>query len=70
MVDPTEILWGDLLSRESSRIQQTFNTLNSEEQTAILAHLKRMSSDPNWNPDQVRSAKTAIRALESTDAVL
>ena len=70
MVDPTEILWDGLLSRESSRIQQTFKTLDAEERTAILAHLIRMSSKPDWHPEQVRSAKAAIRALVSTDVVL
>ena len=70
MVDPTEILWDGLLSRESSRIQQTFKTLDAEERTAILAHLKRMSREPDWHPEQVRSAMAAIRALESTDVVL
>ncbi|MCH7662335.1 MAG: hypothetical protein IH859_00505 [Chloroflexi bacterium] len=70
MADLIEILWDDLFSRESSRIQQAFDTLNAEERTAILAHLKRMSSEPDWHPEQVRSAKAALQALESTDGRL
>ena len=70
LADLIEILWDDLFSRESSRIQQAFDTLNAEERTAILAHLKRMSSEPDWHPEQVRSAKAALQALESTDGRL
>ena len=70
MVDPIEILWDDLLSRESRRIQQAFETLSADERSAILAHLKRMSSEPDWHPEQARSAKTALQALESADGVL
>ena len=61
--DPLEILWDNLLSRQPERVRAAFSTLTSAEQQAVLDHLKRMSQEPGWHPEQRRSAQTALDAL-------
>ena len=62
--DDLEALWDALLSREADLIRQAFNALRAEEKQAILAHLKRMTSEPGWHPEQVASARAALEALK------
>lgn len=62
--DDLEALWDALLSREADLIRQAFNALRAEEKKAILAHLKRMTSEPGWHPEQVASARAALEALK------
>lgn len=62
--DEIEALWEDLLSRQEALIHQAFNQLDFQEQRAILNHLSRMVSEPGWHPEQVASARAAIKALK------
>lgn len=61
--DALEKLWDGLLSRQDSQIQSAYKELTSEEQDAVLEHLRRMVSEPGWHPEQRLSAQAALRAL-------
>ncbi len=58
-----EDIWEALLSRETEQIRHAYDGLSAEEQQAVLAHLKRMTSEPGWHPEQVLSAQAALKAI-------
>lgn len=61
-IDPLELLWDRLLSREPELIQQAFASLEPVERQAISAHLERMAGEPGWQPEQRASAQAALDA--------
>ncbi len=61
--DFLELLWEDLLSRQTERVRAAFAGLLPAEQKAVLAHLQRMSDEAGWHPEQRRSAQAALQAL-------
>jgi hypothetical protein len=63
MSEPIETFWEEILSRQTERIQAAFSTLSEEEKEAVFNHLKRMTREPGWHPEQVNSAKKALEAL-------
>jgi hypothetical protein len=60
-----ENLWNDLLSRDAIKAQAAFSRLEIEEQQDVLLHLKRMTTDQGWHPEQRASAAAALEALAS-----
>ncbi len=58
--DELEALWDALLSRQEELIQQAFTKLDRQDQQAIINHLKRIVSEPGWQPEQVTSARIAL----------
>jgi hypothetical protein len=58
-----EYVWDGILSRDSRRIVQTFLSLDEQSKETVLAHLKRMTSESGWHPEQVKSAQTALDAI-------
>ena len=58
----TEI-WDELLSREAERVLAAYGGLPAEEQAAVVAHLRRMTTEAGWHPEQVHSAQAALKAL-------
>lgn len=63
MSDPIETFWEEILSRQHERIQIAFRSLSEDEKAAVLNHLKRMTSEPRWHPEQIASASKALEAL-------
>lgn len=61
--DQLEQLWDGLLSRQPEQIQRAFATLTPGDQMGVLAHLKRMATEPGWHPEQRASALAALAAL-------
>lgn len=61
-----EAIWDGLLSRQPEMIRATYARLTGEEQTAVLAHLHRMATEPGWHAEQITSAKAALEALVSS----
>ena len=57
-------IWSEILSREPTRIRETFKQLNSAEKIAVRAHLILMTSEPGWHPEQVKSASIAVDAIK------
>jgi hypothetical protein len=62
--DELENLWDGLLSRQADLILRAFNSIDKEGKEAVIQHLKRMSTELGWHPEQVASAKSALDALE------
>ena len=67
-MDPLQILWDALLSREPERIRAAFAGLDGSAQTDVLAHLRRMALEPDWHPEQRASALAALDALGQNTA--
>lgn len=63
-----EELWDAILSRETTRIHETWRHLNREERSSLLAHLERMVSEDGWHPEQVLSAQSALDAIRALTA--
>ena len=59
-----EILWDALLSRDPNQVRAAFSVLDPDSQKTVLAHLRRMAEEDGWHPEQVKSARTALAALE------
>ena len=59
-MDPLEILWDKLLSRQPEEVVSAFTSLSEDEKGAILNHLKRMATEPDWHPEQRLSAQAAL----------
>jgi len=58
-----EQLWDNLLSRQHKLVRAAFESLGEDEQVAVLAHLRKMTSEPDWHPEQRASAMAALEAL-------
>ncbi len=61
--DPLDIFWDDILSGQPERILAAFSDLNPSARSAVLAHLKRMATEPGWQPAQQLNASKALRVL-------
>lgn len=61
--DPLQTLWDRLLSSEKDLVLLTYSALALDEQRAVLEHLKRMATEPGWQPEQRASALAALTAL-------
>jgi len=62
-MNPLELLWDQLLSRQPEQIRAAYNHLSPDEQESVLRHLGRMASEPGWHTEQVLSAQLALQAL-------
>jgi hypothetical protein len=62
-IDPLEILWDSLLSRERAKVTSAFSELSLDEKKAVITHLKRMVSESGWHREQQVSAQTALSYL-------
>jgi hypothetical protein len=65
LITPEE-LWDAILSRDIKRVLNAWKKLDLEEQTSLLAHLERMTSEDGWHPEQVTSAQAALDAIRKT----
>ena len=60
-----EEIWDALLSRDVQRIRSAYNSLEIEDQKAVLSHLMDMAIEPGWHAEQRISARAALEALAS-----
>lgn len=68
MRNSLEEFWEELLSRQPQRIREAFSELQESDREAVLAHLRRMSREEGWHPEQRRSARAALAALSASNA--
>ncbi len=61
--DPVELFWESLLSRQPDQIQAAYNSVDRDTQLQVLEHLRQMVSEEGWHPEQVISARTALKVL-------
>lgn len=59
-----EALWEALLSRQPERIRQAFFGLDDASRAVVREHLRKMVREPGWHPQQVKSARAALKALK------
>ncbi len=59
-----EKTWDAILSRDPERVCKAFLALQAADQAVIMDHLRKMVSEPGWHPEQVISAREALKALE------
>ena len=62
-IDPFSSIWEEILSREPTRIRKAFDPLSTKEKEAIAEHLRKMSTEDDWHPAQIRSALIALKAI-------
>lgn len=56
-------LWDYLLSGEPERVRDAFSVLDENEKQAVVEHLRRMVSEPGWQPGQRESARAALEII-------
>ncbi len=59
-----EVLWDYLLSGQTELVRAAFEALNELERKAVFNHLRRMVSEPGWQPEQRTSAQTALLIIQ------
>lgn len=62
-----ESVWDGILCMQNARIMQTFLSLDEDNQQTVKNHLLRMTTEPGWHPEQVKSAKFALQTILSTE---
>lgn len=63
-MDNLESIWNSLLSRDPDQIRKVFSELDPASRKVVLNHLNAMVSEEGWHPEQVSSARIALKALE------
>ena len=56
-------MWDAILSRESERIRQAFSALDDSSRAVVRQHLRKMVGEAGWHPEQIKSARAALKAL-------
>jgi hypothetical protein len=59
-----ESFWGELLSKDPTRIRAALDSLGQEEQSTVLDHLRRMATQDGWSEGQRLGAEAALRVIE------
>ncbi len=62
-MNPVDLVWEQILSRDPELIRAMYEKLTIDEQMAVLKHLKIMISEEGWHPEQVKSAQVALKTL-------
>lgn len=68
-LDPLELFWDAILSREPERIRAVFLPLNTATRKELTQHLQRMAAEPDWHPEQRKSAQAALLTIQEIDAL-
>ena len=63
-MEPLEILWDALLSREPEEIRAAYIALDEPSRLEVVTHLREMIGGEGWQPEQVTSARAALEALQ------
>ena len=59
-----ESIWNSLLSRDPDEIRKVFAELDPASRKVVLDHLNAMVSEDGWHPEQVSTARIALKALK------
>jgi len=59
-----EQVWDALLSRQPERIRAAFVALDEASQAEVVRHLRVIVGETGWHPEQVKSARAALKALK------
>ncbi len=66
-MEQEETLWEKILSRDKNQIMQAASGLSAQEMQRVLQHLRAMTSEEGWHPEQQRSAQIALDTLQLSD---
>jgi hypothetical protein len=58
-----EIFWNEILSRNPLQIKAAFEQLSDQERQDVFNHLKKMSREEGWQPEQKISADAALDVI-------
>lgn len=58
-----EIIWDQILSRDTELIRKMYQTLGEDEKEAVFHHLRKMISEEGWHAEQVKSAQFALQII-------
>ncbi|KAF0110988.1 MAG: hypothetical protein FD147_1294 [Chloroflexi bacterium] len=64
-----ENIWDSLLSRDPKKINTVYESLDYDSQQTALNHLKRMTSEEGWHPEQNKSAAIALETLKKAGII-
>ena len=62
-----ESVWDGILCRQRERIIQTYQALDAENQLVVKNHLQSMTTGSGWHPEQVKSARFALKTILSME---
>jgi len=63
--EPLESLWGDLLSRDPTRVISAFEKIDPHSRLNVIKHLKTMTREKGWHIEQKESARIAAKVIQS-----
>jgi hypothetical protein len=64
-IEPLELFWDAILSRDPKRILKAFTPLDSSGRQGVIHHLKQMATEEGWHPEQRASALKALDVLKA-----
>jgi hypothetical protein len=67
LMNNIEIVWEALLSRDEALIRPAYLALDAETRRAVGAHLRIMTGEDGWHPEQVISAQAALDVIAAID---
>lgn len=62
-LDPLELFWEQMLSRDPQLIQAAFASIDPATRQQVMDHIQAMATQEGWHPDQRQSAQAALDAL-------
>ena len=66
-MNTVEIIWDALLSRDEAQIRPAYLALDAQTRQAVGAHLRVMTSEDGWHPEQVISAQAALDVIAAIE---
>jgi hypothetical protein len=66
-MNEVEIVWEALLSRDEAQIRPAYLALDAETRGAVGAHLRVMTGEEGWHPEQVISAQAALDVIAAIE---
>jgi len=62
-IDSLEQFWDAVLSRSPRRIRAAIRPLDASARAALIAHLRLMTTESGWLPEQQASARAALAVI-------
>ena len=66
-MNEVEIVWEALLSRDVAQIRPAYLALDAQTRRAVGSHLRVMTSEDGWHPEQVISARAALDVIAAIE---
>jgi hypothetical protein len=63
-----EQFWAKLLSGDPDQVRPAWESLSTEEKSAVRSQLGRMRSESGWHASQRASAESALETIDSFES--